>query len=255
MFLSPATSIKKYNINGKKIIIVGEIHSLIQPNDNKVKTWDFLNKKLKEGDIIHMEVHPEFKKNPKQYLDIRNAINIQKFFKGKKEYKNIEGIDYRRLKDFFGMFENMKLQRSFFYMRFADLAKTPIWALLRVVDNIMIFINKHFYGKMRNDIIKLNKQYLDELYHLHVRIDNHTKYLKSKAKKTDTFKDVVAYYKKPIEYKNILEEYRAFVVKFMDLLVIMNIIMNPNENHTMLIGEFHAKNIYNMLKKYNISYK
>lgn len=255
MFLSPALSLNKYKINDKNLIIIGEGHTSKEPNPDKTKTWDFLNQKLKEGHVIHMEIHPEFRKNTKKYLDIR-TINIQKFFEGKKSFDNIEGVDYRRLNDFFGMFENMKLQRSFFYMNFDNLDKTPIRAFLKVIDNIMIFINKHFYDKMRNHIIQLNKQYLDELYFLHKRIDDHSMFLKERVGQNATFKEASSYYKNFGEFKKVLEEYRAFVIKFMDLLIIMNIILfNANENHVMLIGEFHAQNMFNMLKKYKVEEK
>lgn len=250
MFLSPAASLKKYKINGKELIIIGEAHTMDKPDKDKIKTWDFLNKKLDEGNIIHIEVSPEFRKNPKKHLDIKNAINIQMFFEGKKSFDNIEGVDYRRLQNFFGLFEQFRLQRAFFYMLFPQLAKIPIGALLKVIDNIMIFINKHFYGQMRNHINQLNKQYLDELYFLHKRIDGHTKFIKSRVRPNATFEETSTYYSNLGEFRKILEEYRAFVLKFMDLLIIMNILFNNNKTHTMLIGNHHAKNMFNMLKKY-----
>lgn len=251
LILSPAESLNKYKINDVSLIVIGEIHTLTSPEENKIKTWDFLNNKLKEGDIIHMELHPHFEKN-KRYRIITNSINMQKFLGDKKDFTNIKGVDARRLKNFFGQFENYNLQNSFFYMNFSELEKVPFGAFLKVIDNIMIFINKQFYGKMRDHIIKLNKQYLDELYFMHKRIDEHSKFIKSKINPNTTFKEVSYYYKNFNEFKGIMEEYRAFIVKFMDLLIIMNILFFKNKNHTMLIGEYHAQNMFNMLKKYKI---
>ena len=162
MFLSPATSLKQYKINGTSLIIIGESHVLDNGSSDKVKTWDFLNKKLEGGDVVHMEIHPYFKKGGEKYIkdlvNATNSMNIKMFLGDKKNLDNIEGVDYRRLEDFFGPFEKIKLQQAFFYMDFEKLEKIPIGTFMKVIDNIMIFINNHFYGQMRKHISDLNRE-------------------------------------------------------------------------------------------------
>lgn len=265
MSLYPAKSLTKYKIGNKEIIIIGETHLKTAKQEmDVIYTWDFIGQKLMEGYELNLELNPLFKQNIDKALKI-HSVNIQETLKKVIELKkmnNTNGVDFRRRSDFFGIFGNDNIQ-AFFFNKSKELKEVNILQFLAVIDNIMVFTNKHFYDKFKDLIIQMNKPYLDLLFHAHQQTDKHSQFIKGMinhdAKNTKkqlyTFTDTHELLKKtnyPISIDNIVIDIRNFVLLFSDLLTLIEILYHPNPKHILLIGEQHAINLKKNFQQYII---
>ena len=164
MFLYPAASLTKYNIAKKDIIIIGEKHiknlgtSLTLQN-----TWIFIGNKMKEGYTVNMELPPDFHKYSENIMKHMESVNIRNTLKNIKKLnkiKEINGLDFRRKSEFFGIFNDSNIQAHFFN-KSPELNNVNIWQFLVVIDNIMTFVNKHYYDKFKSFILKVNPKLLE----------------------------------------------------------------------------------------------
>jgi len=264
-FLFPALTLTKYNIANKEIIVIGEAHT----NDTNINmanvqyTWDFMTQKLQEGYNIDLELSPTFKPQYKHIMKHIQSINIRNILKNAEKLNKlnkVSGMDLRRTGDFFGIFGNDNIQ-SYFFNKDQKLNDVNMLQFLVVIDNIMVFTNKHFYNKMKDVLINLNKTILDDLFFYHKKIDGHTKAIRQVIKKdfqqskkqTYTFADTFRVLIKagyPHKFESIVDDYRNFVLLFSDVLTVLEILYHPNDKHVLLIGNSHALNMRNYFKNY-----
>ena len=260
LFLFPSKSLTKYQIGNKEIIVIGEAHT----NNTNINmadveyTWDFMTQKLQQGYNIDIELSPNFNYNAaKQHIQSINIKNVLKNAEKINKKNKISGMDFRRKGEFFGIFGNENIQ-AYFFNKSSELNDINMWQLLVVLDNIMLFTNKHFYDKFRGLILKLNKSYLDNLFKLHQKVDKHSQNLKKRiqqdAQKTKkqlyTVGDTFNLLGKPRNFENIIDDMRMFVLAFSDLYTVIEIIYHKNNKHVLLIGDSHAQNMRYLLGNY-----
>lgn len=277
--LYPAKSLRKYTINInnkiKEIIIIGETHinKLNKNIPDVITTWRFIENKMDEGYSLNLELEPDFKKNIDfikkniQSINIRETLKILTKKNNKKKLNNTNGLDVRRKNDFFGIFKNHNIQ-GYFFNKSSELLDINIWDFLRVIKNMMLFSNKHFYNGIFKDLIlNINKDFLQQLFNHHKKTDDIYLILNdiiisdSKNKPKGTFyyfRDIIPLlkkYKTSFNFNQMIDTFRDFILIFTDLLILIEIITNNNNNdkHILLIGEAHAKNLEYFLKSY-ISY-
>jgi len=266
-FLFPAKSLTKYNIANKEIIVIGEEHTNKTNTDtaNVILTWDFITQKMKEGYGINVELAPDFHKNADKIMKHIHSVNIRKTLqkiKKMNKIKQVNGMDFRRRGDFFGLFGNSNIQ-AYFFNKSAELGEVNIWQFLVVMDNIMVFVNKHFYNSNIKDLIlHINKDFLDQLAGHHQNVDKHSRALKqiiqrdSKGKPKGfvyKFKDINPLLKKakyPFNINKIVDDYRDFVLIFSDLITLVEMLHKKEKKQLLLIGNAHAKNLNYFLKNY-----
>ena len=268
--LYPATSLRQYKIENKELIVIGEIHIDLLKNHGVdiVNTWDFITDKVKNNYMLHLELEPNFMNNINWVIKNIASVNIRKTLQNLKKINmldKVSGMDVRKRSDFFGMFNNPNIQ-AYFFNKSEELAEVNIWQFLAVIDNMMIFTNRHFYNSKLTKLINhINPKILENLFNLHKIADKHSKTLKHIIRKDAknkqgiiyNFKDVIPLLNRIKYHKNIgniVDDYRDFVLFFSDLLILIEILHNENnkkiQKHILLIGEAHAKNFDNFLKKY-----
>ena len=262
LFLFPSKSLTKYRIGNKEIIVIGEVHTT-NTNINMANvqyTWDFMTEKLQEGYNIDLELSPTFKQKYKYIMKNIHSINIKNVLKNVEKINKINkisGMDLRRKGEFFGIFGDENIQ-AYFFNKSKELNGINYWQFLVVLDNIMIFINKHFYDKFKGLIIKLNKSALDNLFKMHQVVDRHSqlskKVIQEDAQKTKkqiyTFKDMFRLLGKKQNFHKMIDDFRIFILAFSDLLTIIEILYHQNPRHVLLIGDAHARNMRNLLGNY-----
>lgn len=264
MFLYPAASLTKYNIGKKDIIIIGEKHIKNLGTSLTVQnTWDFISNKMKEGYTINMELAPDFHKYSDKIIKHMESVNIRNTLKNIKKLnkiKEINGLDFRKKSEFFGIFGNPNIQ-AYFFNKSPELNDVNIWQFLVVIDNIMSFVNKHYYEKFKNFILKINPKLLDDLFKLHKKVDSHSIYFKDIILKDSKNKPQGFIYtfgntyqilpnNKKKQFNSIVDDYRNFVLLFSDILTLIEILFHKNDKHILLIGDAHAQNLKKYLEKY-----
>jgi len=255
--LFSSKSLTKYVVGNKEIIVIGEAHTK-NTNINMADvqyTWDFMTEKLQQGYNIDIELSPNFNYNAaKQHIQSINIKNVLKNAEKINKKNKISGMDFRRKGEFFGIFGNENIQ-AYFFNKSSELNDINMWQLLVVLDNIMLFVNKHFYDKFRGLILKLNKNYLDNLFKLHQKVDKHSqnlkKIIKQDAVKTKkqlyTVGDTFNLLGKPRNFESIIDDMRMFVLAFSDLYTVIEILFHKNNKHVLLIGDSHAQNMRYLL--------
>jgi hypothetical protein len=266
-YLFPAKTLTQYELANKKIIIIGEYHTKqINSNMDVQYTWDFIVQKMKEGYIINLEMAPDFHSYVDMAIQHIQSINIRetlKIIKKMGKINNVNGMDFRRKGEFFGLFQDKNIQ-AYFFDKSAKLRDVNIWQFLVVMDNMMMFTNKHFYQneKIKKLLLYINQNFLDDIVKLHKEIDSHSRSLKSiisedaKTKQQGiiyTFNDAFKLLKKekyPYSFNDIVDTYRHFALLFSDILTLVEILHKKEDKHILLIGNSHAVNFRNYLGKY-----
>lgn len=257
MLLYPAKSLTKYKIGNKEIIIIGEIHlhTINQTVDSEY-VWDFVDKKINEGYEINLELNPLFKEELDSVISNIKSINIKQILvnaKKKQKLQFIKGVDYRTINDFFGSYRNENMQ-VYFMNKHANLKNIKILQFFNVIDNMMIFTNKHFYDKFKNIIVEINKPYLDLLFFAHKKTDKHINFLKAIIDNKDlTFDETLKIFNNIIydsDFEQIIDDIRNFILLFSDLLTLIQILYSKKNKHILLIGETHANNFKQKFQQY-----
>lgn len=260
-FLFPSRSLTKYKVGNKEIIVIGEAHT-DNTNINMADvqyTWDFMTNKLNEGYNIDLELNPNF--NANYVMNNIQSVNIRNILKNAKKLNRlnqVSGMDLRRKGEFFGIFGNDNIQ-AYFFNKSEELKGINFWQFLIVLDNIMIFSNNHFYNKFKDLIIRLNSNYLDNLFKMHQVVDKHSQLLKKiiqddaqrTKKQLYTFQDMIGLLGRKHNFSRMIDDFRMFILAFSDLLTVIEIIYHNNNKHVLLIGDAHAQNIRNLLGNYN----
>jgi hypothetical protein len=264
MFIYPAASLTKYNIANNDIIIIGEKHVKNLGTSLTVQnTWDFITQKMKEGYTVDMELAPDFHKNADAIIKHMESVNIKNTLRNIKKLnriKEINGLDFRRKSEFFGIFGNRNIQ-AYFFNQSPELNDINIWQFLIVVDNISQFVNNHYYKKFKDFILKINPKLLDDLFKMHKKVDNYSKYLKNIILKDSKTKPQGFIYSFGYTYnllpnnkrkfwRRIVTDYRDFILLFSDILTLIEILFHKNNKHILLIGDAHAQNLKTYLGKY-----
>jgi hypothetical protein len=264
MFIYPAASLTKYNIANNDIIIIGEKHVKNLGTSLTVQnTWDFITQKMKEGYTVDMELAPDFHKNADAIIKHMESVNIKNTLRNIKKLnriKEINGLDFRRKSEFFGIFGNRNIQ-AYFFNQSPELNDINIWQFLIVVDNISQFVNNHYYKKFKDFILKINPKLLDDLFKMHKKVDNYSKYLKNIILKDSKTKPQGFIYSfgytynllpnnKKKSWQQIVTDYRDFILLFSDILTLIEILFHKNNKHILLIGDAHAQNLKKYLEKY-----
>jgi hypothetical protein len=257
----PVKSYNEYKINNKKIIIIGEMHQILnKPKTNKSSievSEYFINKVKNENYIGALELNFGFHNyvdNIIKTLQGPNMKNILSKAKKEKILHNIHGIDFRRREDFFGMLGDATIQSYFFALN-KNLMYVNFGNFLKMVDNMMMFVNKVFYNEQKKLLESINPDMLKDLYNLHRKVDTHNGIFKTMVKEGMLFIDMIPITKKHnVNFGVILREYREFIVLFSDILTLVDIMFKP-KNVILLIGDAHAQNYKKYLNKHNINPK
>jgi hypothetical protein len=251
MFIYPAASLTKYNIANNDIIIIGEKHVKNLGTSLTVQnTWDFITQKMKEGYTVDMELAPDFHKNADAIIKHMESVNIKNTLRNIKKLnriKEINGLDFRRKSEFFGIFGNRNIQ-AYFFNQSPELNDINIWQFLIVVDNISQFVNNHYYKKFKDFILKINPKLLDDLFKMHKKVDNYSKYLKNIILKDSKTKPQGFIYSfgytynllpnnKKKSWQQIVTDYRDFILLFSDILTLIEILFHKNNKHILLIDD------------------
>lgn len=267
-FIFPAKSFTQYKLAGKEIIIIGEEHTK-DTNQNMVDvdyTWDFIANKVKDGYTLNLELGPQFHKRADEIIKHLQSVNIRETLKRMKKMgklNQVNGMDFRKRGDFFGIFGNDNIQ-AYFFDKSKELLSVNIWQFLVVMDNIMTFTNKHFYNNnnIKNLLLHLNKDMLDQISSHHKNVDAHSRALKqiiqhdAKGKpqgfvyKFQDMPKLLKSAKYPSNLNKIVDNYRDFVLIFSDILTLVEMLYKKEQKHILLIGDAHAQNFKHFLRNY-----
>lgn len=266
---SPASNIRKYNINNNDIIIIGENHLISAPNKNFMKknninyTFNYLYDKLLDGYIINLETHPYFKQNEKMYnfytnlesYNMKNFFNIINKNKNNKLLKSINGIDFR-LVHLDDLRLNIQITNYIF-----DINNKIVVIDYKIIKKIILYYFKQINKEKKNYFKKEWKKLLNYQYKLIKYfniIDNKKNIIENYIKKYNKMNNTnMTFTIESLNYIKIninifINLIRRLILLYTDLKII-TFMINQNKNQVLLIGEAHSNNIYNILKD-NIYY-
>ena len=172
MFLYPIKSFFKYNINNKNIIIVGETH--INQDKSKTRVGDikfseyFINK-IKSGYDGAMELPPSYKNNINDIIKTIDSKNIKEILTNAKKnnlINKIHAVDFRTISEFFGSYKNTQIQSMFFNLD-KRLMDVNFNTFIKMIDNMMTFINKYYYNQYKIMLEQINPKILEDMFNKH----------------------------------------------------------------------------------------
>ena len=255
MYVFPAKTLNIYNIDGKEITIIGEVHQKYEPVKvtNTMTTWDYMLLQQKNGKVLNLEL-PEWFKDHMEFFKAIHSINISNVFKGTKNLKEIRGIDFRR--NFFKHFKDFNVQSYVFNETYSKLVAVETNKFMKMVYDFLIYTNK-FMRENALKFSKLNENIVKDLQPIHMKADKHWNMLQkdiaSSKTPLTTLNDLYKYSKYFRTYKKeIFISFKDFILFMGDLMTLNSIMYHPNKKHVVLLGNAHALNLNRYLKKYSV---
>jgi hypothetical protein len=264
MYLYPANSATKYTLDHKEIIIIGEEHikNVNVKNNNDIYTWDFLLNKIQEGYHVNLELAENFKNHLDYVIDSIDSISIKQFLIEAKKHRlmnRVSGIDIRRNNKFFGIFRDLNTQAHFFNIT-RELTNVDAKKILHIITNVSMFVNNYFFknkehGGVREIVLKINPNFMEQIKDIHYQSHLHSQFLYSlmTENRPYLFREIGSIMKN-IKYdkniRQIVEDFRLFILYFVDMQIFLMMLFHNNNKQILLIGESHARDMQYFFNRY-----